>query len=279
MSSSTEVFDKIIVGQVDTAFLDISSRLFPGCTVLNGAVYIGLTGAIGVPRATCMIGPPLGLGIPASLEVTGIANFISVTNQIGVSNRLGLANIFGFTSKIGASLKAAFSATTGVSAKAALQKTDGPKICSAFASTPLLRADVGRFGTCQADRGVFASVAAPFKQFDIPHPTKEGYRLIHTCLEGPEIGVYYRGKLKGSNYIELPEYWRGLVDIETISVNLTPCGTYQELYYEISDWGTKIKVLNNSGSSIDCSYIIYAERKDVDKLVTEVEDHNNVNIN
>ena len=28
----------------------------------------------------------------------------------------------------------------------------------------------------------------PFKKFDIPHPTKgEGWRLAHTCLEGPEI--------------------------------------------------------------------------------------------
>ena len=33
------------------------------------------------------------------------------------------------------------------------------------------------------------------KPFDIPHPTKDGYRLRHVCLEGPESGVYYRGRL------------------------------------------------------------------------------------
>ena len=28
------------------------------------------------------------------------------------------------------------------------------------------------------------------KPFDIPHPTKEGYRLRHVCLEGPESVSY-----------------------------------------------------------------------------------------
>ena len=39
------------------------------------------------------------------------------------------------------------------------------------------------------------------KPFDIPHPTKEGYRLRHVCLEGPESGVYYRGRLLNTNKI------------------------------------------------------------------------------
>ena len=35
------------------------------------------------------------------------------------------------------------------------------------------------------------------KLFDIPHPTKgEGHRLAHACIEGPEVGVYYRGRLR-----------------------------------------------------------------------------------
>ena len=25
------------------------------------------------------------------------------------------------------------------------------------------------------------------------HPTKKGWRLAHTCIEGPEVGVYHRG--------------------------------------------------------------------------------------
>lgn len=132
--------------------------------------------------------------------------------------------------------------------------------------------DVGAKINCAWLEGELAQAkASPPKGFDMHHPTKPGWRLTHICLEGPEAAVYYRGRLKDSNYIDLPEYWKGLVDVETITVHLTPHGNYQELYYEVSDWGTKIKVLNNASSSVDCSYVVYGERKDVDKIVVEYE--------
>ena len=53
--------------------------------------------------------------------------------------------------------------------------------------------------------------------------------MRHVCLEGPEAGVYYRGRITNSNVIELPEYWRSLVDPETISVSLTQINTSQDL--------------------------------------------------
>ena len=59
------------------------------------------------------------------------------------------------------------------------------------------------------------------KNFDIPHPTKEGWRLTHSCLEGPEAAVYVRGKLINTNIIKLPEYWEKLVDPDTITVSIT----------------------------------------------------------
>ena len=49
-------------------------------------------------------------------------------------------------------------------------------------------------------------------------------KLRHGSLEGPENGVYIRGRLKDNNTIELPDYWTGLVDEKTITVNLTPIG-------------------------------------------------------
>ena len=51
------------------------------------------------------------------------------------------------------------------------------------------------------------------KPFDIPHPTKKGWRLRHVCLEGPESAVYCRGRVNNrNNVIDLPDYWSGLVD-------------------------------------------------------------------
>ena len=47
------------------------------------------------------------------------------------------------------------------------------------------------------------------KTFVIDHPTKSDNYLVHACLEGPEAGVYYRGKdaiLSNECTIQLPEY-------------------------------------------------------------------------
>jgi hypothetical protein len=107
------------------------------------------------------------------------------------------------------------------------------------------------------------------KSFDIPHPTKENHRLRYITLEGPNAEVYYRGKLKNENIINLPEYWTGLVDPETIGVNLTPVGSWQELYVEKIQWGTQIIIKNNSGSQINCDYVVYGERKDTPKNISE----------
>ena len=262
--------EKLIVGQLDMSFLTATDKLTPGTAVINGPCYIGLTPQIGVARATCMIGPPLpGLAAPVSLEVAGISNFAGITNTAGTINDLALSNVFGFTSRIGAEIQAAFKSIFGLKSNAAVQITQGPKVCQSVATVPLIKADQGIFTNCTAALGVFTSVAAPFKKFDITHPTKSGYRLVHTCLEGPEIGVYYRGRLVNSNVIELPEYWRGLVDAETITVSLTPHTFHQELYVKSIEWGTRIKIINNCGGPVDCSYVVYAERKDVPKLEIE----------
>jgi len=266
----SNVAEKLLVGQLDLSFLTAGDKLVPGTAVINGPCFIGLTPQFGLARAACMIGPPiLGSAAPVSLEVTGISNFAGIVNTSGTINDLALSNIFGMTLKSGAEIQAAFKAIFALKTNAAVQITQGPKVCQAVATVPLVKADSGVFTNCTAALGTFTAVAAPFKKFDIPHPTKSGYRLVHTCLEGPEIGVYYRGRLVNSNVIELPEYWRGLIDAETITVSLTPHTFHQELYVKSIEWGTRIKIINNCGGSVDCSYIVYAERKDVPKLEIE----------
>ena len=106
-----------------------------------------------------------------------------------------------------------------------------------------------------------------WKGFDIKHPTKENHRLRYVCLEGPEGGVYYRGILKDSEFIELPDYWKDLVDTKTITVHLTPIGTYQYLYYTVAK--NRIIVKNHSNLPTHCSYIVYGERKDGERLIPE----------
>ena len=88
--------------------------------------------------------------------------------------------------------------------------------------------------------------------------------------EGPENGVYVRGKLTGSNTIELPEYWTGLVDEETITVTLTPIGQTPVLHSVVSASISEIEVV--SQGEVNCYYVVYAERKDTEKLVVEFEE-------
>ena len=126
-------------------------------------------------------------------------------------------------------------------------------------------------GTMRAGFATWSSsIVATSKLFDIEHPSKgKGHRLAHASLEGPEIGVYYRGVLEDSQIINLPNYWKDLVDSKTITVHLTPIGNYQYLHYTLAE--NKIVVRNFSNALIHCSYIVYGERKDVDRLTVEYQ--------
>jgi hypothetical protein len=112
-------------------------------------------------------------------------------------------------------------------------------------------------------------LSATSKSFLIPNKLKPGYMLRHGSLEGPEHGVYHRGKLNGSGIIELPEYWEWLVDEDTITVQLTPIGEFnQYLIKSIST--TQIEISNLEGTdNVNCFYIIHGERKDIDKMIVD----------
>ena len=110
------------------------------------------------------------------------------------------------------------------------------------------------------------------KPFDMVHPSRgEGNRLRYACIEGPEVGVYYRGRVRNkNNVITLPAYWRDLVHTDSISVQLQPIGAHQDVIVKRWD-NEKIYLQAQGGMPVDCFFHVYAERKDVNKLVTEYE--------
>jgi len=132
-----------------------------------------------------------------------------------------------------------------------------------FSSTDALNGEANLTfdGSTLAVNGAFTATT---KSFLIDHPTKEGMKLQYASLEGPENGVYIRGT-SGSNIITLPDYWADLVDQSTVTVTLTPIGFYQALYIEEKD-KNYIKVGGSKGSY---DYVVYGERKDVEKLKVE----------
>ena len=118
---------------------------------------------------------------------------------------------------------------------------------------------------------VGGSIVGTSKSFLIKHPTKEGKKLLHACIEGPENGVYYRGK-STSSILEMPDYWIGLVHIDSMTVDITAIGPNQDIYVDsISDDGD-VTIGSNTDVPLNYFYVIYGERKDIGKLEIEIVD-------
>ena len=109
------------------------------------------------------------------------------------------------------------------------------------------------------------------KKFDIVHPSLgEGNRLAHACIEGAEVGVYHRGRIKNEKAIILPSYWKDLVHETSISVQLQPIGAHQDVI--VKRWDSeKIYLQARGGMPIDCFFHVYGERKDINPLTVEYQ--------
>ena len=69
-----------------------------------------------------------------------------------------------------------------------------------FVSSDILaRGDITASGEVKSRCG--KHILSAKKNFDIPHPTKDEWRLTHTCVEGPEAAVYIRGRVKNNTEI------------------------------------------------------------------------------
>jgi hypothetical protein len=91
-----------------------------------------------------------------------------------------------------------------------------------FVAPIRILADTGN--TLQYDPTTF-ELSYVAKTFVIQHPKVDSKYLVHACLEGPEAGVYYRGKGtiragEDSAIITLPDYANALATEFTI--NITP---------------------------------------------------------
>jgi len=113
---------------------------------------------------------------------------------------------------------------------------------------------------------VGGALVATTKSFAIQHPNKKDTILYHGCLEGPEHAVYTRGRAT-TNTIILPDYWKNLVDVESITVHLTSIGDCDNAkVMKITPGYVTIQ----GNPEVDCFYIIHARRKDVPLLEIEV---------
>ena len=145
--------------------------------------------------------------------------------------------------------------------------------------TDLLYVDGDAFFTGAVDCGNKGKLASRFsaadgkpKPFDIEHPTKgKGHRLRYACIEGPEVAVYHRGRLKDQERIDLPYYWKDLVAEESITVQLQPIGN-RHFHLNVVEFTNEYIIVSEADDKpIDCFYHVYGERKDINPLITEYE--------
>ena len=285
------------IGTKDMSFLESRSphwEYIPGTLSVSGPSYFNNTPNIGIAQASVMIGPPEFecnegkkqeldhefasklKGQQLSLQVDGFSLFRSGTSEFYSENFY-----YSQRTTFAPTKRYAIEETFDTSTKHALNI--GNDNCQFNANMDVAgKVEIGGMLTvkgvisCKWLNGQLATARAlPAKPFDIKHPSKDGWRLRHVSLEGPEIGVYVRGTIKGTNEIQLPDYWLDLVDDETITVHLTPIGSHQDLCYSVARMKDKISIAINPhefySHRINCSYIVYAERKDLKPLITEYE--------
>ena len=244
--------DKIIVGTNDVSFVPPDTAP-TGTAVLNGPVYVGTPSAspgydavfnVGTPpppQSPLNRQPPLSASLGIKLDGS-----MEIVGDGRVPNALKIS---------GGQLNKLF--------------VDGDAVFTGAV-------DCGNKGKL-ADR--FGVADSKPKPFDLEHPTKgKGHRLRYACIEGPEVAVYCRGRLKESNVINLPDYWKDLVHEDSITVQLQPIGKTQNLVIQefnnefivIAEDSTNTDLITDL-STIDCFYHVYGERKDINPLIVEYE--------
>ena len=254
--------DKLVVGSNDVAYTapDTSPT---GTAVLNGPVYVGKTGVSPNYEAVLNITSNSAEQLPGDQQPACSASLAmkSDGNVVidGDNKTIQALLVNGDVTIVGNTKQTVNTVQTGTI------KASGSITASNF---------VGSVSTASGK-------SSGAKAFDIPHPSKEGHRLRHICLEGPETAVYHRGRLKESNVIHLPEYWKDLVHEDSITVQLQPIGSNQNLVIQefnnefivIAEDSTNTDLITDL-STIDCFYHVYGERKDVERLIVEYQGTN-----
>jgi len=111
------------------------------------------------------------------------------------------------------------------------------------------------------------TIRARVKSFDIPHPTRKNKRLVYGALEGPEHGIYCRGESKELKTL-LPPEWRAMVNTKGITVQITPIGEWQPLYFKKLHSNWLYFGCGDDRKNVHFYWEIKGERTDVPSLET-----------
>ena len=245
--------------------VEVGKQLIVG----NGTYYDTLGLGENVIRGSAYIEGPFLVGDAKSFDEVVATTMIARDVNEESNNPPRSLHVRGDIKTEGDGANAAHVLISGTSNADALVVEGNQTINSGDLHDSHLRANTfaGLVGTGGAFSGSSINVQG-WKGFDIVHPSKKGHRLRHICLEGPEGGVYIRGKVKNDKVILLPDYWKDFVDINSITVQLQPIGAHQDIIVKRWD-AEKVELQSKPGIPIHCFYHIFAERIDGEQLVVE----------
>ena len=104
--------------------------------------------------------------------------------------------------------------------------------------------------------GEAGTIEANTKNFLIDHPTRQGYKLRHSTLEGPEQGIYHRGTTDARSFA-LPDYWATWDDY-TVHLTAQEQGS---VWVEAIEDG--VVYVGQSRPDIEYSYLVIGKRGDI----------------
>ena len=164
-------------------------------------------------RVTPTIAGYYQIDLKVTWDISGTAD--TVNNQIYINNT-GVSNVFIRTSTTNP-------VTTNTTTIQYLNGSSDIIQFSAYTGTaglPLLATSATYFSVTLLQGGT-STTPTTGKTFIIDHPLDPTRHLVHACIEGPEIGVYYRGEAtlqQESVAIHLPNYVPTLATDFTVQI-------------------------------------------------------------
>jgi hypothetical protein len=102
------------------------------------------------------------------------------------------------------------------------------------------------------------------KNFAVVDPADARRAIYYTALEGPEAGTYFRGTARttqGEAVIELPDYFARLTEPERLTVQLTPLGSWGQLYVAEKTPSRLVVRLTPGSTDLEFDYLVQGVRK------------------
>jgi hypothetical protein len=180
--------------------------------------------------------------------------------SIAIGTQAGMTNMGSNSICIGRNVNTTFANTIAINASESQFITDTSGF---FVRSLDISAGSNNYLVYNPTTGRISYNVTSTKSFVIDHPLNNEKYLVHACLEGPEAGVYYRGKSEITNNefvdITLPDYTH---NFEKLSVQLTPIQKYNELSSEFTELNqnNKIRVYGNNGKFF---WTVFLKRYDI----------------